>query len=227
MAMNPTPAVDGDPGRPARPEPARIDPWNVGRTLKSLRVHQGLSMRELAARAGVSQPFLSKVENGLSHPSVGTLYRLADALRVPAQDLLPAVDGDLDVQRSAPRPAEPMTDSEHTSHSKLLVGGPGRIVEARHLTVTVRPAEIEAEWFEHDGEEFVQVLSGDIEIEFADGRRECMTTGDSLWYRSTLAHRWTNRGSTPSEVLIVNARLPFLDHDASSDARSLRGLHSE
>jgi transcriptional regulator with XRE-family HTH domain len=175
-------------------EPGTLDNGNVGRTLKALRVRKGLSMRELAALADVSQPFLSKVENGLSHPSIATLYRLADALQVPAQDLLPAVDGDVDVQRSQIRRPDATVEGEHASLSTLLVGGPGRIVEA---------------WFEHHGEEFVQVLSGCVEIEFADGRSETLNETESLWYRSTLAHRWTNRWTTASEVLIVNARLPF------------------
>ena len=47
-------------------------------------------MRDLARRAGMSQPFLSNIENARATPSIATLYRLGGALGVSPQDFLPA-----------------------------------------------------------------------------------------------------------------------------------------
>ena len=53
-----------------------------GQRLRSLREKSQLSTRALAARAGISQPYLSQLERGLSSPSMVTTYRLAEALGV-------------------------------------------------------------------------------------------------------------------------------------------------
>ena len=54
----------------------------IGALVRALRTSRGLSMRALAAEAGVSQPFLSKLENGRLLPSLSTLYALAAAFDV-------------------------------------------------------------------------------------------------------------------------------------------------
>ena len=51
-------------------------------------------MRDVAGKAGVSQPFLSDLENGRAMPSITTLYRLADTFDLTPQDLLPSLQGD-------------------------------------------------------------------------------------------------------------------------------------
>ena len=58
-------------------------PLNVGESLQRLRAERGLSMRALAKASGLSANALSMIERGRTSPSVGTLYKLADALGVP------------------------------------------------------------------------------------------------------------------------------------------------
>ena len=61
----------------------------VGQAIHSARTQARLSMRELAEQSGVSQPFISAVERGLSTPSISTLYRLAEVLDTEPAALLP------------------------------------------------------------------------------------------------------------------------------------------
>jgi len=58
-------------------------PINVGESLRRLREAHNLSMRALAKTSGLSANALSMIERGKTSPSVSTLYKLADALRVP------------------------------------------------------------------------------------------------------------------------------------------------
>ena len=74
----------------------------VGQAIRRARTASGLSMRAMALACGVSQPFLSAVERGLSTPSIATLYRLADVLDVAPADLLPA-PLDSEIERRARR----------------------------------------------------------------------------------------------------------------------------
>jgi transcriptional regulator with XRE-family HTH domain len=66
----------------------------VGKTVESLgdylreqRVSARLSLRQLAAQAGVSNPYLSQIERGLRRPSAEVLQQLAKALRISAEQL--------------------------------------------------------------------------------------------------------------------------------------------
>jgi transcriptional regulator with XRE-family HTH domain len=65
------------------PFPAELK--NLGGRLSKARMRQGLTQRELAARAGVSQPRVSGIEKGEMLPTLPQLIRLARALVVPVQ----------------------------------------------------------------------------------------------------------------------------------------------
>jgi transcriptional regulator with XRE-family HTH domain len=63
-------------------------PKRIGRTLKRLREARGLTATALAEKAGISQPYVSKLEAGRSAPTTTMVARLAKALEVPWMDLL-------------------------------------------------------------------------------------------------------------------------------------------
>lgn len=62
---------------------------HIGKKLRTARRQQGLSLRELAARAKVSPSLLSKIENGKANPSVRSLHSVADALSLPITHFFP------------------------------------------------------------------------------------------------------------------------------------------
>jgi transcriptional regulator with XRE-family HTH domain len=182
----------------------------VGAVLRRLRTQRALSMRQLARLADLSQPFLSNIENGRSMPSIATLYRLADALGVSAQELLPRPEiADVRVVPAhavADAPAQKTSDHPQAPLSTLVVGGPDQLLEVRR--VSIPPGTPPEEWFEHPGEEFVHLLEGTLFVEFRDGRSETLGRGDSLWYYSSVAHRWSTSMEGGAEVMIINGRIP-------------------
>lgn len=60
----------------------------VAENIKRIRKSKKLSMERLAAEAGVSRSMLGQIERGEANPSVGTLAKIAAALKVPAELLL-------------------------------------------------------------------------------------------------------------------------------------------
>lgn len=60
---------------------------DVGAFIREQRTSAQLSLRTLAARAGISNPYLSQIERGLRRPSADILQRVADALRISAETL--------------------------------------------------------------------------------------------------------------------------------------------
>jgi transcriptional regulator with XRE-family HTH domain len=63
------------------PRPADL-PRDIGEFIRDLRRNARISLRELADRAGVSNPYLSQIERGLRKPSAEVLAQIAGALRV-------------------------------------------------------------------------------------------------------------------------------------------------
>jgi transcriptional regulator with XRE-family HTH domain len=60
---------------------------DLGAFIREQRVSAQLSLRALASRAGISNPYLSQIERGLRRPSADILQRVADALRISAESL--------------------------------------------------------------------------------------------------------------------------------------------
>lgn len=60
---------------------------NLGAFIREQRTAAQLSLRTLASRAGISNPYLSQIERGLRRPSADILQRVADALRISAESL--------------------------------------------------------------------------------------------------------------------------------------------
>jgi transcriptional regulator with XRE-family HTH domain len=63
------------------PKPTDL-PRDIGEFIRDLRHSARISLRELADRAGVSNPYLSQIERGLRKPSAEVLAQIAGALRV-------------------------------------------------------------------------------------------------------------------------------------------------
>lgn len=97
----------------------------VAEAVRRYRVARGLSNGELAARAGISQAMLSKIEHARTSCSLTTLARLATALVVPVADL-PHGDepGPAAVHTPAGTGARALGASPHAGHSDLLLGAP-------------------------------------------------------------------------------------------------------
>ena len=170
---------------------ATVPCWPASpRTVRAKRLAAGLSMRALAAKAGMSQPFLSNLENGRAMPSIATLYKIAAALGVSARDFL-AVDepATVAVVRAGEGPAEP---GRRRADVGALAPGrrrPGAGASRRTLRRRGR----------RDARRLVRARRrgpargasrGGCEVEFADGQRHDLGAGDVLWHVSTIAHRW-------------------------------------
>jgi transcriptional regulator with XRE-family HTH domain len=74
-------------------EDPMTEPWDsqmqaLGAFIRSKRKLANLSLRQLAERTKLSNPYLSQIERGLHHPSVRVIRLISDALNVSAETLL-------------------------------------------------------------------------------------------------------------------------------------------
>src|SRR2546421_13125068 len=83
-----------EPTRPVQPAADdTLDPAVIGARVKALRESSGLSLRDLAARSGVSAPMLSQVERGETSPTLTVASRIAAGLELTLSQLLRLDEG--------------------------------------------------------------------------------------------------------------------------------------
>jgi transcriptional regulator with XRE-family HTH domain len=82
---------NGAMAAPASPSPrdiGKVQLERLGRIIRQQRTAAEMSLRELAARTNVSNPYLSQIERGLHEPSVRVLHSIAKALNMSAEALM-------------------------------------------------------------------------------------------------------------------------------------------
>jgi transcriptional regulator with XRE-family HTH domain len=177
--------------------------------LRTLRRQQSLSLEQLGERTGLTKSYLSKLERGLSEPSISTVLRLAEAYGVGVSQLVGGGDGAaqdevVSLVRVADREVLQRRGLGNEYHYESLAGR--RKVKAMEPFLVHPPREFPdaSAVFPHPGEEFLLVLKGAIEVRV--GEREFrLDTGDSLYFDSELPHRMRTVSRGAAEVLVVAA----------------------
>lgn len=189
----------------SRPRPGGETP-NVGAEIRRLRTEQAMSLRELAKRTGLSPSYVSSVERSLSRPSVATLQKLAAGLGTHIAAML----GD--------RPADPRDIVVRRDRRRVLrLDVPGILMEQltaeeRQLEPTymrIEPGAGIDEPYQHEGEEFVFMLAGALEITIDGNETHVLRQGDAITFASHRPHSWRNPGPTPSRLIWVNTPPTF------------------
>jgi transcriptional regulator with XRE-family HTH domain len=168
----------------------------LGEAIRQRRHDLGLTLVDVAGRAGLSHPFLSQVERGLAQPSMRSLTALATALNTTAQALL-SLPGSAPVSVVRERGPQPTVPSPGGTVRSLVRGERAMLP----LEFVGAPREFE-EYYVHNGEEFLYVVEGEIQVD-VDGELSVLTAGDSVYYEGGLRHRWRQVGHGAVRVILV------------------------
>ena len=186
-----------------KPTARRSKASPIGERLRKLRLARGDSLARVAKAADVSVGFLSAIERGHMSASVSTLQRLARFYRVNILSLF-------DPSQSNPgrvRPTErKILEAGRGVRMELLSWG--NTVMEPHL-FRIAPSAGSGESYSHEGEEFLFVLQGCLEIELEGGERHRLEQGDSFYFESSTQHRWSNPGGKEAHVIWVNTPPTF------------------
>ena len=165
----------------------------IGEKIKEIRESKGLSLQELSQLTGLSSAILSQIENHLEAPSLGTLLKITKALKVKIgvffgkeeKDSFTIVrkgQGEY-VARFASK--DGITRYGYTYQS-LGIGKANRKMEPFIVTLEEETVKNEKP-YAHDGEEFIYVLEGKIEVTLGENK-DILEPGDSIYYDSTIPH---------------------------------------
>lgn len=179
----------------------------VGERVRGLRKARGLSLKEVAAAAGLSTSFLSQIERGLSSASVRALARIADALQVMISDIFPTDEGFEGNGSVVARVKDrKRIELAQTGVTKELLTPFRHLPRLDIYMMTLEPGGRSSDQpYAHDGEEAGIVIEGGLEL-IVDGRKYVLGEGDTFRFKSSRPHQFSNAGDRVTRALWVNFR---------------------
>ena len=185
----------------------RAEAIRIGRRLRALRAERGLTILELAGKAGVSSGHISQIERGVSNPSISTLQKLRSALGVTLwsfleKDAVEAPQESRYVRRRDNRPRIVVG----TNHLTKELLSPRPTNELRFMILTVPPGAESGDALSGPGDKGGYVLSGRVELTIGE-EVIVLDEGDSFQFSSTIPHQVVNRWSEEAKLIwIINIR---------------------
>jgi mannose-6-phosphate isomerase-like protein (cupin superfamily) len=178
-------------------------PSHAGVKTASLREAHGLSVSELATRCSCPPELIDQLERGDLDPALAPLSKIARALGVRLGTLLDDHDvvGPVLTRSGQYKPVTRLSGNGIGSMEFL---GLAADKAGRHMDpfmVVVSPGDAPAA-SSHEGEEFLYVLEGELELEYGTETHR-LTPGDSIYYDSIVSHRLRTAGAAPARVLSV------------------------
>lgn len=181
----------------------------IGKKLTTVRESLGLSREELAERAACEVTVIERLESGELAPSLAPLIKITRALGVRLGTLLdddanvgPVVCRAADAERTARlKSLETSSDAGVLDFYSLAAGKSSRHMEP--FLIDVNPADAASHApSQHEGEEFIYVLEGEIEVKYGKESHR-LFPGDSIYYDSIVPHEVRAAGDAPARILAV------------------------
>lgn len=179
---------------------------DTGVRLRALRTRHGLSQRDLARRAGVTNGSVSMIESAQVSPSIASLKKLADAMSMTLAEFFS------DDLAGAPDPffrANDLTQIGGGGVSLQMV--PAGVTNAKlQVLREVYPpgSDTGPELLSHAGEESGVIVKGRVNITVGANKAE-LGPGDAYYFDSRLPHRFANHGDEECEIVSASTPRSF------------------
>jgi transcriptional regulator with XRE-family HTH domain len=179
----------------------------VGRRIKDSMEKKGISLDELSRRTGLKAELIRLVEEEDVYPSLGPLLKISRALGVRLGTFLDdQVSRDPLIIRRTDRSRELSMLRSKNAPVALQFYSLGRGKTDRHMEpffVELLPeSAVEKTLSSHEGEEFIVVSSGRVEIIYGTEAHQ-LDAGDSIYYNSIVPHYVSCQGDTPAAIYAV------------------------
>ena len=181
---------------------------DVGARLKTIRKLKGLSQRELAKRAGVTNSTISMIEKNSVSPSISSLKKVLGGIPMSLVEFFsPDFEQDSDTQ--VVYKAGELIDISDGAVSMKLVGKahPGRAIA--FLDETYPPgSDTGMDMLSHQGEEAGMLVEGRLELT-VNGQVYVLESGDSYYFESSKPHRFRNPYDAPARLISATTPANF------------------
>jgi len=178
----------------------------VGERVREVRQKKGLSLEDISQRTDIEVGYLKEIEQGAVSPPLGVLIKLAKALEMKMGYFISGEeDRPFTIVRASERKVISRYDSQKGKRYGYQYESLAPHKKDRHMEpflVTLLPSDTEEERSSHDGQEFIYVLEGTMEVRLGD-EVYLLSPGDSIYYDSTVPHLVKCHGADKTKILAV------------------------
>ena len=176
----------------------------IGQQVRAFRRQLNMTVAEVASQAHLSPGMLSKIENGLTSPSLATLKSLSGALNVPVTAFFRKYEEERDATFvKAGQGLNIERRGTRAGHQYQLLGHTvGKQVFVEPYLISLSEESDVFPLFQHDGVEFIYMLAGEVIYRHADQTYR-LTPGDSLFFDADAPHGPEELVSLPIRFLAV------------------------
>lgn len=178
----------------------------IGREVRVFRKQLEMTVVDLARLAGLSPGMLSKIENGVTSPSLATLRALSAALQVPVTAFFRKFEEERDATfvRAGEGLAIERRGSRAGHQYQLLGHSLGKTLSVEPYLITLTEESDVFPLFQHEGTEFIYMLKGEVLYRHAD-KTYRLRRGDSLFFDADAPHGPEKLVTLPIKFLSVIA----------------------
>jgi transcriptional regulator with XRE-family HTH domain len=183
--------------------PANQDWEGIGARIRFLRRQRGMTLDTLSSASNLTKSYVSKVERGLSVPSISTAMKIAESFDITVSQLLgeDGYEGAASIVRKNERPSF-MRKGSSAGYNYEMIAAPKKFKSMEPFIMKPPLQFQDRRVFEHAGEELIFVLSGSVEVELS-GQLVRLRSGDTIYFDAHVPHRTRSVGSKNASVLVV------------------------
>ncbi len=173
----------------------------VGKKLKAIRLNNDMTIQHLAARSKVSSNMISRIERGLTIPSVEILMKLAVVFDKSINYFVEEVSTTHEIVHSSPGERDTTVyDDSDNMHTESFTSGLRDPQFMSFLCTVPKHGTSGDKHMHHPGDELIFLLEGQLQVTIATEVYN-LSSGDSLSFKSHLPHRWDNVGDGDARII--------------------------
>lgn len=170
---------------------------DIGSKIRCLRKEQNMSIADLAKKTNLSSGIISQIERNIVAPSIVTFWKISNGLGVSVGSFFDENES----SNFSPVVKKNMRKSISVSNSnafyELLSPDLNRKIEFMYITIK-EGEESSGDLVVHEGEECGLVIKGRLLVKTAENEY-ILEEGDSIYFNSTIPHRYINIGNDTCE----------------------------
>lgn len=184
-----------------------VEKITIGAQLKVIRKNNKLTLEEVSKRTGLARSTLSKIENEQISPTFSAMQKLAAGLDIELPQLFTKPEAvqatgrrDITLHNSGKAHVTPTYE-----HELLATQFSNKKMMPYKSRVYARSFEDFGEWVRHEGEEFLLVLEGEIQLLTEFYEAVTLSKGDNVYYDATMGHLVISVSEEDAVILWVSA----------------------
>jgi quercetin dioxygenase-like cupin family protein len=170
-------------------------PITLGARIKKLRRGKKVKLQDLANETGYTPEYIKQIESGEVTPPVAALLQLSKAMAIDSGRLL------VDEEQKEKRKRTYLKRTKAYRYQTLTPGADQKHLSAFLVKIDPKKDHPMVD-YNHEGEEFIYVLEGKIEVIVGENRN-VISKGKSVHFNSAITHKLNNLSNEEAKLLVV------------------------